>query len=157
MGETGHGGDAELRERLTALAEPAAATGGVELVDVEVRGQRGRRLVRVVVDADGGVDVERLTLLSRAIGDRFDADDVVEGRYTLEVTSPGVDRPMRTPRDFARNLGRPVRITRTDGDPRELEGVLQAVDDDAVVVGTGDDDVRVPLASVERGRVVLPW
>ena len=95
----GTSGD-DLPGRLMALAEPVAAEQGIDLVDVEVKGPRNRRVVRLVADAEGGLDIDRIAELSRAVGDAI--DDVVPGTYTLEVTSPGTDRPLRRLRDFQR-------------------------------------------------------
>lgn len=161
----GHGtsGD-ELPERLAALARPVAADQDVDLVDVEVKGPRNRRMVRLVADAVGGLDIDRIAELSRAVGDAI--DDVVPGSYTLEVTSPGTDRPLRTLRDFERNLGREVRVQRTqsaaESAPGEVTGTVQTVThgDDAegtVHLDVAGDEVVVPIGDVDHAKVVLPW
>jgi ribosome maturation factor RimP len=147
--------DERLLEDLRGIVEPIVADDGTELVDIIVKGHPGSRVVRIVVDADEGVDVERLARLSRAVSDAFDELDPVKGRYTLQVTSPGTDRPLTTARDFARNVGRSVRITRTEGDP--VEGVVVAVEDEVVTVEVDGEDVEVALADVTDGRVLLPW
>lgn len=152
----------EIATRIRALAEPVVADHGVELVEVEVRGARGSRVVRVVADADEGLDLDLIADLSRELGDQLDEDDLVDGRYTLEVSSPGVDRPLRTPANFRRNVGRDVRVVRNRdaidrGEKGELTGTLDAVDDDALTLTVGSDTVTVPHADVDHGKVVLPW
>lgn len=152
----------DIATRITALAEPVVADHGVELVEVEVRGARGSRVVRVVADADDGLDLELIADLSRELGDRLDADDLVDGRYTLEVSSPGVDRPLRTPTSFRRNIGREVRVVRgreaiDRGEKGELTGTLDAVDDEGLMLTVDGDTVHVPHADVDHGKVVLPW
>ncbi len=155
----------DLPGRLVALAEPVAAEQGIDLVDVEVKGPRNRRVVRLVADAEGGLDIDRIALLSRAVGDAI--DDVVPGTYTLEVTSPGTDRPLRRLRDFERNVGRDVRIQRTQAAaadaPGEVTGRVVAVDrgsdpdEGAITLEVKGDPVVVPIGDVDHGKVQLPW
>ena len=154
----GTSGD-DLPGRLAALAEPVAADQGIDLVDVEVKGPRNRRVVRLVADAAGGLDIDRIAELSRAVGDAI--DDVVPGTYTLEVTSPGTDRPLRRLRDFARNVGREVRVQRTQSAaqdaPGEVTGTVLEAADDVVRLEVKGDEVVVPIDDIDHGKVVLPW
>ena len=152
----------DLAGRITALAAPEAEGLDVELVEVEVRGASGSRVVRLVADAEGGLDVDRIAALSRQVGDLLDAQDVIDGRYTLEVTSPGVDRPLRSPRDFQRNLGRDVRIVRSReaidrGEKGEVVGRLAQASEDQLQLAVDGDELVVPLADVDHAKVVLPW
>lgn len=154
----GTSGD-DLPGRLVALAEPVAAEQGIDLVDVEVKGPRNRRVVRLVADAEGGLDIDRIAELSRAVGDAI--DDVVPGAYTLEVTSPGTDRPLRRARDFARNVGRDVRVQRTQAAaadaPGEVTGTVVAATDDVVRLDVKGEEVAIPIADIDHGKVQLPW
>lgn len=147
--------DERLVDELREIVEPIVTDDGAELVDVVVKGYPGSRVVRIVVDAEGGVDVERCARLSRATSSAFDDLDPISGTYTLQVTSPGADRPLSTPRDFARNVGRSVRVSLEDDGT--LEGVVVAVDDDVVTVEVDGEDVEVALADVTDARVLLPW
>lgn len=152
--------DTGLSAEMAGLVEPLVAASGLELLDVEVKGYPGSRVVRLVVDAEGGVGVEACADLSRRVGAVLEGDDLIAGSYTLQVTSPGVDRPLRTARDFARNLGRTVRVwTRPAHDerPREVVGVVAAVGDEAVTLEVDGDAIALALADVDRGRVQLPW
>lgn len=143
----------EVEERVRALAEPVLARVGAELVEVAVR--RGRtNLVRLVVDRAGGIDIDTCARVSEQVSRLLDADDPIAGRYTLEVTSPGLDRPMRTPADFRRRLGQPVRIVLAD---RQYEGTLEEVDETWVRLATESGRVQVPLTDVRTAKVVLPW
>lgn len=154
----GTSGD-DLPGRLVELAEPVATEQGIDLVDVEVKGPRNRRVVRLVADAVGGLDIDRIAELSRAVGDAI--DDVVPGAYTLEVTSPGTDRPLRRLRDFERNVGRDVRIQRTQAAaqdaPGEVTGRIVSATDGVVVLDVKGDEVVVPIEDVDHGKVQLPW
>lgn len=154
----GTSGD-DLPGRLVALAEPVAAELDVDLVDVEVKGPRNRRVVRLVADAVGGLDIDRIAELSRAVGDAI--DDVVPGAYTLEVTSPGTDRPLRRLRDFERNTGRDVRVQRTQAAaadaPGEVTGTIVSATDGRVVLDVKGDEVVVPIDDVDHAKMILPW
>ena len=154
----GTSGD-DLPGRLVALAEPVADAQGIDLVDVEVKGPRNRRMVRLVADAEGGLDIDRIAELSRAVGDVI--DDVVPGSYTLEVTSPGTDRPLRRLRDFQRNVGRDVRVQRTQqaaaDAPGEVTGTVVGTTDDAVRLDVAGDEVVVPITDIDHAKVQLPW
>ncbi|GGI06520.1 ribosome maturation factor RimP [Egicoccus halophilus] len=151
--------EARLPERVRELASPLADDLDVELVDVEVKGSGTRRLVRLVADAEGGLDVDVIAALSRRVGSALDERDLIPSSYTLEVTSPGVDRPLRRPRDFARNVGREVRLVREQDAPgdREVTGTVVVADDSSVTLEVDGDEVVVPLADIDHGKVVLPW
>lgn len=143
----------EVEERVRVLAEPVVARHGLELVELRVA--RGRtRLVRLVVDREGGVDVETCARVSEDVSRLLDVDDPVPGRYTLEVSSPGLDRPLATAADFRRSAGRRVRAVLADG---EVEGTIEEVTEDRVRLATGGGAVDVPLADVVKATIVLPW
>jgi ribosome maturation factor RimP len=146
--------DAEaLRERVRSLAEPVLARHEAELVELAVK--RGRtQLVRVVADREGGIDLDTCARVSEELSRMLDADDPIVGRYTLEVTSPGLDRPLRTPADFRRALGRRVRIVLAQS---QHEGTLEDVGDERVRVATDKGPVETPLAQIANAKIVLPW
>lgn len=153
----------DLEGVIRDLVEPLAAPVDADVDEVVVRGARGSRVVRVTVDReDGGIDIGTCARLSRALGQLLDERDLIDGKYTLEVTSPGADRPLRSARDFRRNLGRVVRIAHAGRGPDhpptgEVVGVVQAVDTDAVTLDVDGEEVAVPLREVAHGKVVLPW
>lgn len=154
--------DPTLPGRVRELATPLAADLDVDLIDVEVKGQAGRRVVKLVADSEDparGLDVDTIASLSRAVGVALDETDLVPGAFTLEVTSPGVTRPLRRPRDFARNVGREVKVLRQEGadEPREVRGEVVAADEDAVTLATPAGEVRLRIDEVDHGTVVLPW
>jgi ribosome maturation factor RimP len=153
-----------LETSIAALAEPLATPLGVEIVAVDVRGQKGRRLVRITADAldleaEAGPDIDTIAHLSRKLGQALDEHDPIVGGYTLEVTSPGADRPLRRPRDFARNVGREVRLVPREEDPDAAAqtGIVLDVTETDLTLETDGAEVVVPLSDIDHATVVLPW
>lgn len=141
----------EIEERVRSLAEPVLLRHGADLVDVEVK--RGRtQLVRVVADRADGIDLETCAKVSAELSRMLDVEDPIEGRYTLEVTSPGLDRPLRTPEDFRRNIGRRARLVL---ERTQREGEIVGVTDDAVTLDDGAEPVA--LALIKKAKLILPW
>ncbi|MBN2231874.1 MAG: ribosome maturation factor RimP [Deltaproteobacteria bacterium] len=97
-------------ESARQLAEPLIESLGFELVDCEYAGAGGRGVLRFYIDKPGGVTIDDCAAVSRQLGALLDVDDVVPSRYFLEVSSPGLERPVRKPRDFERFIGRRLRI-----------------------------------------------
>jgi ribosome maturation factor RimP len=156
--------DPELVAAVHDLAAPLAAARGMEILEVRVKGHKGSRMVRVVadvadLDADHDLDVDTVAELSRELGDALDEHDPIAGGYRLEVSSPGVDRPLTRPRDFRRNVGRQVRVELTsDADaPSELTGTLVDATDTEITLEDEAGSQVVPLGTIARGHVVLPW
>lgn len=143
----------ENREKLDSLVQQACAEAGVELVEMDIFQAGKRKVVRLFVDREGGVTVENCAKCSRVLGDALEVGELIPEAYTLEVSSPGLDRPLKSTRDFERNVGRLLRITREKGKP--LSGVLQAVDEDALVLlPKGEvDGVRVLRAEILAAKV----
>ena len=147
---------------LHALLEPSVVALGLDLEAVESVTTGRRRRVSVIVDRDGGIDLDGIAAVSKTVSAALDADDVMgEDPYTLEVTSPGVDRPLTEQRHWRRNVGRLVIAVRRDGSQGEAR--ILSVDDDAVVLSPGSahgddgEDVRVPWVDLDRGLVQIEF
>ena len=143
--------------RVLALLEPVVSGAGYDLEDLTVSAAGKRSVVRVLVDKDGGITLDDVADVSRLVSDALDAADeqdptLLGTSYVLEVSSPGVDRPLTAPRHWRRNVGRLVRIALRDG--RTAQGRVSAADDDAVTL----DGTRVlPYAEVARGSVQVEF
>jgi ribosome maturation factor RimP len=142
-------------ERVRTLVEPVVADLGLELFDVELTGG----ILRVTVDKAGGLDLDAISDTSRAISRLLDEHDPVPGRYTLEVTSPGLERRLRTPEHFVRAIGSEVSVKTTaevDGE-RRFKGTLVAADDAGVTVRADDVEHRIAHDQIDRARTVFEW
>lgn len=137
------------------LVAPLLERRDARLYDVE---QAGATL-RVLVDRPGGVDLDLLTEVTRELSSALDDVEPVPGRYTLEVSSPGLERPLRRPDHFSAAVGTKVRIktgAEVEGD-RRIEGVLVRADDDGVVVETEGGPRRLALREISSARTVFDW
>jgi ribosome maturation factor RimP len=152
-----------LPSHVQELADRVASSHGVEVLELRLRGQGRGRVLSVVLDAEEPVEADVVELVSKDLSRALDQDDPVPGSYTLEVSTPGLGRPLVTGRDFRRQRGHEVDIVR--GGPggagydatRSVQGVVVDADDQAVVLEVDGDRVTVPLAEVVHGKVVLPW
>jgi ribosome maturation factor RimP len=137
-----------LRSLLTNL--------GLDLYDLEmVKGT-----LNVVVNKPGGVDLESLTKANREISEWLDVNDPIAGRFTLDVSSPGLERKLRTPAHFKTTVGEVVTLRELrDNEPtRRLEGTVVAADDTTVTVNDAEHGtVHVAIAAIERARTVFKW
>jgi len=150
------------REDVAAIAARVAAGSGLELVDVELKRQRQGSLVCVYLDRPGGVGLADLQSASREISTILDAEDPIEGRYTLEVSSPGLDRPLRSEADFRRVAGRLVRVSlrESEDEPkrRHVTGRVVAVDAGVLrLESPAGGEESIPLDRVERARVQVKF
>jgi ribosome maturation factor RimP len=133
------------------LVEPAVVELGYDLEEVTVAKAGRRSVVRVVVDIDGGVDLDAVADVSKRISAALDeADPLGEQPYVLEVTSPGVDRPLTEPRHWRRNVGRKVRAG-------EREGRIREVTDDGVTIEVKGEVETISFEQLPPGHIVLEF
>ncbi len=144
-----------LANELIALLEPLAQDHGLELVTVEVAGPGRHQIVRVYLDREGGIDIEAIAEANAWLSDTLDSVPRLSGPYTLEVSSPGIERILRTRRDFERFAGQRVVVQgmlKIDGRSR-FAGELVGLHGDDVVLTVDGQEVRVPFETVERARL----
>lgn len=145
------------REMIVAAIEPVLATLGLEVFDVQLTGSGRASTVRVIVDRDGGVDLDAITAASERIQPAL--DDL--GPYALEVSSPGLERPLRRPEHFRRAVGETVsvKVRDADGEVRRLRGELVAADERGITVDAGDTNggEHVDYDQIIKARTVFEW
>lgn len=142
-------------ERLHGIVEPLLADLDATLYDLEFSGG----LLRITLDRAGGIDLDSLSEANRRISRALDIEDPIPGRYTLEVTSPGLERALRTNAHYQRAIGERIRVKLrpgVDGD-RRIDGVLTEVDEDRITVLTDSGALVAALADIERARTVFLW
>jgi ribosome maturation factor RimP len=146
--------------RLSELLAPVVESAGADLENVDVSKAGKRSVVRVVVDRDGGVSMDDVADVSRAVSEALDALDEAEPgmlgpSYVLEVTSPGVERPLTAPRHWRRNVSRLVTVVLHDGP--NVTGRITAADDDELVLDVDGTERRLALTDVVRGTVQVEF
>ena len=155
--------DSPTLTRVEQLIAPIVSDLHLDLYDVEFRGGTLRVTVDKAEGFDGALDLEAIALVSRLIGRELDHEDPVPGHYTLEVSSPGLERTLRVPAHFRKSVGMTVAIRlrgidTAEGEQRRVQGMLIAADQDAATVRTEDGDERViSYERIDRARTVFEW
>lgn len=143
-------------QKLLDALEPRAVDEGIEIVHIEIAGAKKAPVIRVYIDAEGGVSFDELSAAQAWIGQMMDDIDPFPGAYTLEVSSPGIDRPLRTREHFARFAGSRAQVrTIAPLDGRSnFKGTLEGVDGDAVRIGTEEGSFSIPFADIKRANLI---
>jgi ribosome maturation factor RimP len=146
---------AAAKARVREVIEPVVTAAGFDLEDVSLSRAGRRHVVRVLVDADGGINLDGVAVISREISTALDAaeeagGEVLAGEYQLEVSSPGVDRPLTEPRHWRRNVGRLVAVS-------GLTGRVTAADDEGIVLDVDGTPREIPYADLGAGKVQIEF
>jgi len=143
-------------DRVREIVEPLVASADLELYDLELAGG----VLQVLVDAPGGADIDAISRLARTVSRALDEQDPIEGRYALEVSTPGLERPLRTPQHFRSATGERVKVKTKPGveGDRRVEGTITAADDDTVTIeAEGAEPHTVRYEDIERARTTFEW
>ena len=143
----------EYEQKKEKLLEPILEANHFELVDVEYVKEGGSWYLRAYIDKPGGITVDDCEIVNRALGDLLDEHDFIEESYILEVSSPGLGRPLKKERDFARSLGEEVEIRtyRMVNKQKEFRGILKVYDKDTVTIETEEEEEQI----FERENIAL--
>lgn len=142
------------------LVLPMIEENKFELVDVEYVKEGGNWYLRVYIDKPGGINIDDCELISRALSDKLDEKDFIEDAYILEVSSPGLGRPLKKDKDFTRNMGEMVEIKlfRQINKQKEYEGILKAFDKETVTIETDDgEDIVFERSDIALIRLALDF
>jgi len=145
-----------VAERVADAVAPVLSDLGLLLHDVEHSGTS----IRVVIDRDGGLDVDSLTTATKALSRLMDELDPLDGAYTLEVSSPGLERPLRTPAHFTRAVGSEVSVKTVPGSEgeRRLVGTIAAADEEGITLDVNDGGSRrLTYPEIEKARTTFAW
>jgi ribosome maturation factor RimP len=144
-----------LRDQLIELLQPVVVNLGCELWELEYAARSGGGLLRLYIDSPQGITLEDCERVSRAVSEAMDAEDPITGHYTLEVSSPGLDRVLRTAEHFARFNGERVRvetITAVNGRKR-FAGRLAEVSEGQIALDVDGSLIRLPIGGIHKARV----
>jgi ribosome maturation factor RimP len=147
--------------RVWELAAPLAETQGMEIIDIELRreGSRGGRVLRVYLDREGGPTMDDLSRVSREVSAVLDEQNFIEGAYTLEISSPGINRPLKRPEHFKRFIGKNVRVRTRElvQGRRSFLGSLLDVMNDRIALDQDGKRVEIPLGIIEKSNYEHDW
>lgn len=152
----------ELRTQIYRLVEEAIEDRDVFLVDVVVRGRQGSRVVEVFIDADHGVGVDSLAKISRQLAFVLDSEDLIRGKYHLNVSSPGAEKALKLPRQYRQHEGRKIEITIRSENPEggsiveTGELVSSSAEDVVLRLGSGKQH-KILFEEIDEAHIVMPW
>jgi ribosome maturation factor RimP len=146
----------DLKTEIEKIVEPILTQEGYDLVDIKLsRFKRNYRL-QIFVDSDHGITIDDCAFLSRLVGTALDTTDVIQNRYILEISSPGLDRPLHSDRDFKRKIGEAMAVdVIEDGRERTVRGTLASVENDVLVLNGENGEEKIFLSNVRQGRIIL--
>ncbi|MDQ3985845.1 MAG: ribosome maturation factor RimP [Actinomycetota bacterium] len=148
-------------DEVSNLAQSVARRRSLRLWDVEMGGRPGQAVVRVFVDSDEGVDLDTVAEVSEELSRGLDLRDPIPGRYTLEVSTPGLERNLKSPDHFRLSVGREVVVKTTEplvGNSHRIEGVISGASEDALQLGLENgEELDVPYGSIKSARTVFEW
>ena len=149
----------EVVSKIEEIAERVAASDGIEVVEVELKGGGKHQFLRISIDKPEGVTHADCELVSQQVGTILDVEDVVPGHYTLEVSSPGVERKLLKPKDYIRFQGKKAKVVLREpvDNQRHWEGTLAGFDGGMVSLDVGGRALRFPLDHVERANLKFEW
>jgi len=151
--------ESKLIKNIRYLILPILELQNIDLVDIELKGNAGAQVLRIYVDIDGGIPLDQCVNLSREFSDLLDTKDIIAGRYRLEVSSPGLDRPLKTARDFQRNMRRKIKVEFiTDvGDKKNVTGIIEEINDNELVVLDNNQQFKIDLSKIAVAKVLPMW
>jgi len=129
----------------------------VELIDLEIKGTGPYSILRIYVDRPGGITLDECARLSSKLSDFLDVEDLIPHRYTLEVSSPGLDRPLTSEKDFSRKIGEKVKIFLKEpmGKKNELEGQIKDLKEDKLFLDEEGEEKIVPFDKILKGKIIF--
>lgn len=147
----------DMKKKITELADSLAGQYAVDIVDVELAGSSRKPLIRIFIDKENGVTLDDCGKFSRALSALLDVEDPIPTSYILEVSSPGLDRPLKVMRDFERSIGKLVRIvTRTKIDEQYVfTGRLARVEGENIILSFDDKEMEIPFDQISRARLEI--
>lgn len=141
--------------KVSKLVQPTIEQFGYELIETEYLNEHGKWILRLYIDSESGITLSDCEKVSRAVSAILDVDDVVPARYNLEVSSPGIPRPVRREEDFIKYKGAVVKIrmSKEFAGRRNFTGVITGVEDGSVCINEGGKAIRIPIENIHKARL----
>ncbi len=147
----------EIVDRVRAVVHPIVLNEGMEVVEVEYRRESSGWVLRLILDKEGGVTLDDCTRVSQEAGRNLDVEDIIQAPYTLEVSSPGLTRPLKTEKDFMKYRHRLIKLKTTDPiqNRRQFKGRLLGVSENGVEIEADEGVFRIPLSNVAKANLEI--
>ena len=147
----------ELKEKLKSILSPLIQESKIEFVDLDIKGTGPYSILRIYVDKPGGITLEECARLSSKLSDFLDVEDLIPHRYILEISSPGLDRPLISTEDFARKIGEKVKVFLKEplGKKIELEGKIKDLKEGKLFLDEKGEEQIVPLEKILKGKITF--
>ncbi|MEZ5359224.1 MAG: ribosome maturation factor RimP [Candidatus Zixiibacteriota bacterium] len=146
----------DVKTDVEQLIGPIIEQEGFDLVEIKLSRYKNNYRLQIFVDSDAGVTLDNCAHLSRLTGAALDVSDIFESKYILELSSPGLDRPLHTEREFRRRIGEEVRIEyKENGRARKVRGTLKSVESGQITLDGKDGELHIALGDIEEGKVII--
>jgi len=151
--------ESPLLQRLTELVQPVVEDLGCELIEAQFRREAHGWVLRLIIDREDGVGIDDCADISREVSSLLEVEDLIEQAYTLEVSSPGLDRPLKSERDFARCLGKKAKVVSRESLAGEnvFVGLIEAVSPESVIIATDQGKKDIPFAIMKKARLIIDF
>lgn len=148
--------ESKVEQRIKAIVEETIEESkDLFLVQIEVKGTTGNQRVVVFLDGDDGISIDQCSTVSRALGNMMEEEELMGGKYHLEVSSAGVDQPIKLQRQYVKNKGRNLEVETTAGE--KLEGKLTEVTDQGIVINVKKEDRTMSFTEISQSKVVVSF
>lgn len=146
----------DIAARVRDLIRGVVESEGLELVHVEFEGRGASSILRVYIDRPGGVTISDCALVSRRAGVLLDVEDIIPGKYVLEVSSPGIERPLFVPEDYSRFSGREIRLTTIDkiDNRRKFRGIIEDFSNEVLSLDCEGKTFTIPFNNIKKANLV---
>ena len=147
----------ELVDRVHGMIDPILLNEGMELVDLEYRRESKGWVLRLILDREGGITLDDCTRVSQEVGRSLDVEDVIQTPYTLEVSSPGLTRPLKTEKDFSKYRHRLIKVKTVDPimNRRQFKGRLLEVSESGIAIEVDGGIFQIPLSNVAKANLEI--
>jgi ribosome maturation factor RimP len=151
--------DKTILDQIRELARPLLREGALELVDLEYRQERKGWTIRLFLDREGGITLDELAGVSRELSTLLDVENIIPQAYTLEVSSPGLERPLKKEADFERYTGRKakIKLSQPVSGEKDYQGILKGVEAGEVLLEEASGVRKIPLAVIKKARLIFEW
>lgn len=143
----------KIEEKILQIAEKNLSSDDLFIVDLVITGNSGRQKISITLDGDNGVDIDTCAYLSRKVGNEIEETNLIEAAYVLEVSSPGVDQPLKLKRQYYRNIGRKVSVTLLDDS--QINGLLKEVNEELIVLDAEKKDKSSKKIIIESRQIAF--